>query len=95
MSTIYQSAPQHFSMVLDLALERAICNHTTFRQIDMQALLRMEVEIAFDELKTENHWAWNDMQELREANHCALGEYEEKALRGLRRKIKRDSKGSQ
>lgn len=95
MDTISQNALQHGSMVLDLAMERAICNHTASRRIDMQELLSLEMEIAFDELKAEHRWAWTDLQELRSAHHRALGEYEEKTMKNLERQIKNASKDSQ
>lgn len=80
MNITAQNALQHGAMVFELAMSRAICDHTTTRRADMQNLLRVESEIAFDELKSEYRWAWNDLQELREAHAVALREYEKEVL---------------
>lgn len=80
MNVMLQNALRHGAMVFDLAMSRAICNHTTIRVAEMQNILKIECEIAFDELKSENHWAWNDLQELREAHAAAISEYEKEVL---------------
>jgi hypothetical protein len=56
----------HYNMVLSLAHERALLRMSKTRN-EMNDHLKMEMLIAFDELREEHRWAWIDLEELKSA----------------------------